>query len=125
MVVGGWVYRTNSRSRRRRHNHMMGSTTSAENNYPIVCDENLMRPKAHGTTETPVMRVLRWGCDYETADRICCFNRHYAEHSGYFTETNFLAEIDRVNETTFYDSVTGKPLFIAPRGRTVEQFIKV
>ena len=25
-------------------------------------------------------------------------------------------------EITFYDAVTGKPLFIAPRGRTFEQF---
>ena len=24
---------------------------------------------------------------------------------------------------TYYDSVTGKPLFIAPRGRTLDQFI--
>jgi len=27
-------------------------------------------------------------------------------------------------EVTFYDSVTGKPSFIAPRGRTWEAFIK-
>ena len=26
-------------------------------------------------------------------------------------------------ETTYYDSVTGKPLFIAPRGRTMEEFL--
>ena len=26
-------------------------------------------------------------------------------------------------EITYYDSVTGKPLFVAPKGRTVEQFI--
>jgi hypothetical protein len=27
-------------------------------------------------------------------------------------------------EVTFYDSVTGKPLFIAPRERTAQEFIK-
>jgi hypothetical protein len=27
-------------------------------------------------------------------------------------------------EVTFYDSVSGKPLFVAPRGRTWSQFIK-
>merc|ERR1712125_277346 len=27
-------------------------------------------------------------------------------------------------EITFYDSNTGKPLFIAPRGRTMDQFFK-
>lgn len=26
-------------------------------------------------------------------------------------------------EYTFYDSVTGKPLFVAPRGRTMNQFL--
>jgi hypothetical protein len=33
--------------------------------------EDLMKPKAHGTSETPVQENLRWGCDRETADRIC------------------------------------------------------
>jgi hypothetical protein len=32
--------------------------------------------------------------------------------------------VDRNSEITFYDSVTGKPLFIAPRGRTFEEFRK-
>jgi hypothetical protein len=27
-------------------------------------------------------------------------------------------------EITFYDSVTGKPLFIAPKGRSFEDFVK-
>jgi len=35
-----------------------------------------------------------------------------------------LEEISKGQEITFYDSVTGKPLFIAPRGRTAETFIK-
>ena len=86
----------------------------------------------------------------QTADRICNFNRHYAEFAGYWTTTNFLKEVknlqnlckllqesnvsttarsrshcgvcnmqvDMTGETTYYDSVTGKPLFIAPRGRS-------
>ena len=33
-------------------------------------DESIMRPKAHGTSETPVQDNLRWGCDHDTADRI-------------------------------------------------------
>ena len=110
--------------------------------FPVLCDENVrkecsimchnhlhrkvMSAKAHGTCERPVMDNLRWGCDFKTADNICCFNRHYAEHSGYFeTKTNFLSEVDRNSETTFYDSVTGKPLFIAPRGRSFEEFLRV
>ena len=27
-----------------------------------------------------------------------------------------------MDEITFYDSVTGKPLFVAPKGRTFEEF---
>ena len=70
--------------------------------------------------------MCRWRCDYNTADRICCFNRHYAEHSGYWETTDFLSSIDPKSsgEVTFYDAVTGKPLFIAPRGRSWEEFIK-
>ena len=45
----------------------------------VMGDETLMSPKAHGTSSTPVQKDLRWGCDYDTADRICNFNRHYAE----------------------------------------------
>ena len=32
--------------------------------------------------------------------------------------------MDKDSEITFYDSVTGKPLFIAPRGRSFEDFRK-
>jgi len=81
-----------------------------------------MAAKAHGTCTQPVMKNLRWNCDHATADRICCFNRHYAEHSGYWETTRFLSEVNKDAETTFYDAVTGKPLFIAPRGRTFEEF---
>ena len=51
---------------------------------PVVMgSEDIMAPKAHGTCANPVQSDLRFGCDTKTADRICCFNRHYAEHSGY------------------------------------------
>lgn len=55
------------------------------------------------------------------ADEICTHNRHYAERSGYWLETNFLTD-QAGRETTFYDAVTGLPLFVAPRGRTWEAF---
>eukprot|EP00127_Corallochytrium_limacisporum_P001805 Clim_evm12s84 gene=Clim_evmTU12s84 len=88
-------------------------------------DDKIMSKKAHGTTEKPPQQNLRWNVDWETADRICCFNRHYAEHAGYFKKTDFLKEEGpRGGEVTFYDSVTGNPLFIAPRGRSWDDFIK-
>ena len=91
---------------------------------PIMADESVMCPKAHGTTETPVQQNLRWNCEWKTADKICSFNRHYAEYAGYWESTSFLDEVDREGETTYYDSVSGKPLFIAPRGRSFEDFVK-
>jgi len=33
-------------------------------------------------------------------------------------------EVDRTTETTYFDSVTGKPLFVAPRGRSFEDFLR-
>ena len=53
-----------------------------------------------------------------------CYNRHYAERSGYWKATTFLKEVDRDKETTFYDSVSGRPLFIAPKGRSFDDFEK-
>lgn len=85
-------------------------------------DESLMAPKAHGTTETPPQPNLRYGCDHAVADKICCFNRHYAEHRGYFQSTKWLDEVDPTVVTTYYDSVSGKALFKAPIGRSFEEF---
>ena len=96
--------------------------------YPAPCvmgKKSIMNKKKHGTSNTPVQNDLRWNCDRKVADRICNFNRHYAEYSGYWRKTNFLKEVKASQEAeiTFYDSNTGKPLFIAPRGRTMEEFI--
>ena len=102
------------------------SITIMAQTYPIMSPESIMSPKAHGTSNSPVQDNLRWGCDPSTADRICNFNRHYAERSGYFQTTDFLNEattLETTGEITFYDSNTGKPLFIAPRGRTMGQFL--
>ena len=91
---------------------------------PITATEEVMSQKKHGTSDQPVQKDLRWKCDYDTADRICNFNRHYAEYAGYWTSTTFLNEVDRENPTEYYDSVTGKLLFTAPVGRTMEEFLK-
>lgn len=104
----------------------MGSTTSAPSGaFPIIGDESLMAGREHGTCSQPVQASLRWGVDWKTADNICCYNRHYAEHSSYWQDTQFLDELTHLPEgqtITFYDSVSGKPLFIAPKGRTVKEF---
>lgn len=52
------------------------------------------------------------------------FNRHYAEYAGYWTSTDFLKYAKETDgPIQFYDSVTGKLLFTAPVGRTMEEFI--
>lgn len=101
------------------------SSSPNTSKYPVVADESVMSKKAHGTSEKPVMKNLRWKCDFDTADRICNFNRHYAEYAGYWQTTDFLKSLDKEDQPIkFYDSVTGKLLFTAPIGRTMEDFVK-
>lgn len=59
------------------------------------------------------------------ADEICNYNRHYAEHSGYFeSKTKFIPEAQAASDPIdFYDSNTGKLLFTAPVGRSMEDFL--
>ncbi len=93
----------------------------------IMGPDSLMAPRQHGTCVATPQANLKWGCNLDVADQIGCFNRHYAEHSGYFLHTTFLstvtADLPAGGEITFYDSVTGKPLFVAPRGRTFADFV--
>jgi len=100
------------------------TTEEEDENYPVYGSRSIMAKKRHGTSDTPVMKNLRWGCDYKLADQICNYNRHFAENAGYFRKTSWLKDVDETEETTYYDSVTGKPLFIAPRGRTFPEFVK-
>lgn len=103
---------------------------SSNRKYPppaVMGSESIMSKKAHGTSAVPVQKNLRWTVDQDVADRICNFNRHYAEHSGYFKKVpEFLKEADEApaDGISFYDSNTGKPLFYAPRGRTMEEFLR-
>jgi hypothetical protein len=72
----------------------------------------------------PVQENLRWNCDRKKADEIANFNRHYAEHSGYYGKTNFKKEARAAKgPIEFYDSNTGKLLYTAPVGRTMDEFI--
>lgn len=94
--------------------------------YPIVGEESLMSAKSHGTSATAVQSSLRWGVDVALADQICNYNRHWAENWGYFRSSSLIASLQDSKTTipvTFYDSVTGAPLFRAPVGRSVQEFI--
>lgn len=88
-------------------------------------DESIMVPKAHGTSEIPVQESLRYGVSNKLADKISNFNRRFAEIGGYFTSTSFEEEVRNANgPITFYDSNSGKPLFVAPINRSVDEFIE-
>ena len=104
------------------------TTSTKPAQLPILGDESIMSKKAHGTSNMPVQQELRWGCDREKADRICNFNRHYAEHAGYFLGIDeFVQEAQSLSEDetiTFFDSNTGEALFQAPQGRTMSEFLK-
>jgi hypothetical protein len=103
--------------------NLFGSTNTGK--YPIYAEEAVMSTKAHGTSEKPVQKDLRWKCDFDTADRICNYNRHYAEYGGYWETTDFLKTLsDEEQPIKFYDSVTGVHLFTAPIGRSMEDFVK-
>jgi peptide methionine sulfoxide reductase MsrB len=93
---------------------------------PVKGTEALMSQKAHGTSATPVQGNLRWGADESTADRICNYNRHFAEYAGYFKTTKFLSEAEeegKRGDLVFYDSNSGKQLFKGPTDRTWDNFV--
>jgi hypothetical protein len=35
--------------------------------FPVVGGKSIMKKKAHGTSETPVQKNLRWSCDRKEA----------------------------------------------------------
>jgi len=90
---------------------------------PVFGQESIMTPKAHGTSSSPVQQNLKWAVDRDTADRITNYNRRFAEYGGYWKQTQFLKEVSRTEPTTYYDSVTGLPLFRAPIGRSMDEFL--
>jgi len=87
--------------------------------------DDIMAPKEHGTSNSPVQPNLRYGVSNKLADKISNYNRHSAEYGGSFRGTNFEEVVRAANgPVTFYDSNSGKPLFVAPLGRSAEEFIE-
>ena len=67
-------------------------------------DKDIMSPKAHGTSEFPVQSDLLYGVSNKPADKICNYNRHFAEMGGYFESTSFEQIVRSQNgPLTFYD----------------------
>lgn len=81
-----------------------------------------MSKKAHGTCPNQPVKDLLYGVDREVTDRICCFNRHYAEYAGYFKQLDSIKDAE--GPTTYYDPITQLPLFQAPINRSFAQFLQ-
>lgn len=88
--------------------------------------ESLLDKKAHGTCIAGVQQPLRWDVPSDLADDLCCFSRNANETFGFWEQ--FLPAFERTPagklvRITFYDSVTGKPVFRAPVGRSWQDFL--
>ena len=81
-----------------------------------------MSEKENGTRVGEPQDNLRWNVDNDIANRIACFNRHYAETRKYaFTgDRTFLTYLESSgDDITYYDSITGKELFYGPKSRSM------
>jgi len=141
LIVALWAWSTpdasNVSSRRNFVTQSLAMAAAVVSSLPLVAqaassspimqwgnEKEIMSPKAHGTSNVPVQENLNFGVDRTLADRICNFNRHYAERAGYFTTTSWQDQVLTAKEPlTFYDSNTGKPLFRAPIGRSAEDLV--
>ena len=101
------------------------SLARGNSNAIVYGDESIMSQKEHGTTHQKVQDDLLYDVPNKLADRISSYTRTWAEPAGFFQQTNFEQTVmEAQGPVTFYDSVSGKPLFKAPIGRSAEQFIK-
>merc|ERR1712183_525696 len=97
----------------------------------LASTESLLRmsksEQCNGGQPMPsISTFLNATLDYDVANWICCNNHRYAEDKGYLAspEVDLFSRLDPLKETVFYDSVCGIPLFIAPRGRSFDEFKK-
>ena len=91
-------------------------------------DESIMAR----TRPAQVQESLRWGVSRDLAESISNLRDGGAEPNMHFTEcVKFTQEMrwqrgvdmSKVEPITFYDSVSGAPLFVAPRERTMDDFL--
>ena len=67
---------------------------------------------------------MKFGVSWEKADEVCSFTREGCEAKGYADSINWTEHLEKEGTTKFFDSVTGVLLYEAPKGRTLEEFIK-
>ena len=89
-------------------------------------EERLMQAGTHGTCVGKPQTRLRWSLNPTLASRIGCFNRKGAEPIHSWETSSLSARLESMADgesISFYDSVTGKPLFVAPRGRSIAELV--
>lgn len=86
-------------------------------------DDSVMDQKVYGTCHQKPAKQLRWGVNGFLAGRIGCMNRDLPEDKDYFLTIGMLESGGPKQEIIFYDTASGKPVFVAPRGRSWEEFV--
>lgn len=104
-----------------------GNITGADDSFDSTCtgavQKNLRYNISLQTSEDLPFPV---SAGESLADAVCCDKRFapYAEPRGLFATppVNLFSRMSKHGETTFYDSVCGIPLFVAPRNRSLADF---
>mmetsp|Transcript_117887 Transcript_117887/g.184208 ORF Transcript_117887/g.184208 Transcript_117887/m.184208 type:complete len:217 (+) Transcript_117887:44-694(+) len=72
---------------------------------------------------------LRYGCEAyrsQYADICCTVPQRWAENRGFLQVVSFFQQLEQTGasaeEITFYDSQCGVPLYVAPKGRSYDDF---
>ena len=113
------------------NDNLLSKQVQQQIQYPIIGSNDIMERKkyGYGTSTVPLQQDLKWNCDRNEVDKICNYNRHYAEYSNSFSKNKlFKQEFQNCQRKgvamKFYDSNSGKLLFEAPQGRTHDEFWK-
>jgi len=98
----------------------------------VVTEGQPLCRRGRGTGDFLPHDRLRWGVAPElrvgmTAHTVCCGNHRFAEFSGYWLENPQYFEAAKAatpeNPLVHFDSVCGVPLFVAPVGRTAQEWL--
>ena len=113
------------------------STTTMSSSYYNSSTSSGISTVSSSSKYTTVQNDLRWGCDRKLAQRFCVVDTRYdsgeeeAEDFCFEIQSSFEdeapEEIQRKNQIKFYDSKSGKALFLVPAEsvhRTFDDFLQ-
>jgi len=108
---------------------MVAPTDMAGITLRLICSISLML-KVSASTKCFQKEALLFGCDNYRAqyEHICCtVPQHAAEYGGFHAAVDFFGQLEaqygsNPTEIVFYDSQCGIPLYVAPRGRSYDEW---